>query len=177
MIIVNNMDCIARLEDDKYKKTKITHTRIITRGILLNDKNEVCLLHLLGDDIFGHRDYFETPGGGLKENETLEEAIIREIHEETGYICKIIAPIGFVSDYYNLICRHNMNYYYLLKVISYDKTHLEDYEKTIIEGAYWMDIDTAINKYRNMNKTDIEILVSRRELPILLKAKEMMGDK
>ena len=177
MILFNSMRCLAKLEDDQYKKTKITHTRIITRAIILNDKDEICLLHLLGDDLFGHRDYYETPGGGIKENETLEEALLREIKEETGIDCDIISPIGFVDDYYNAIYRHNMNYYYLCKAKSYGKPSLEDYEKTIINGMIFVNIDEAIKIYENMNKEKIEILVSRRELPVLRKVKEMLEKK
>ena len=100
MLIVNQMKLLADLQDDQYPYKQITHNRIITRGVILNDKNEVLLLHLVGDDIFGHRDCYETPGGGIKPNETLEESLLREIKEETGIEAEIIKPIGYVSDYY-----------------------------------------------------------------------------
>ena len=174
MLIVNQMKLLADLQDDQYPHKQITHNRIITRGVILNDKNEVLLLHLVGDDIFGHRDLYETPGGGIKPNETLEESLLREIKEETGIETEIIKPIGYVSDYYNLIGRHNNNYYYLLRFKKQGENHLEDYEKTIIKGMDWYSIDKAIELYKNMNKDKLEILVSNRELPVMIEVKRLI---
>ena len=168
------MKIINKLIDDQYDKSNITHTRKIARAILLNEENKICLLHVLGDDDFGHRDYYETPGGGVNENELLEEAVIREIKEETGYNSYIVQELGIVEDYYNLIHRHNINHYYLLKTTSYEKEELEEYEKGIIDSKIFVDIDTAISLYENMNKEKLEILVKNRELPILKMVKEIL---
>lgn len=168
------MKIINKLIDDQYDKSTITHTRKIARAILLNEENKVCLLHVLGDDDFGHRDYVETPGGGINENETPSSAVLREVKEETGCVGEIIDSIGIVEDYYNLIHRHNINYYFLVKVKSYGSSCLEEKEKTIIKDLIWVDFDIAISMYENMNKEKLEILVSRRELPIIKKAKEML---
>ena len=101
-----------KLKDDQYTYTYIDHARHIARAILINENNEVCLLKLLGDDDFGHRDYVETPGGGINVNETPSQAVIREVKEETGCESEIIDSIGIVEDYYNLIHRKNINYYW-----------------------------------------------------------------
>lgn len=168
------MKCINKLIDDQYENTGITHTRKIARAVLINDNNEVCLLKILGDDDFGHRDYVETPGGGVNENEDLKEAVVREIKEETGCDATVIDEIGYVDDYYNLIHRHNITYYYLLKVNGYGTSALEEQEKSIIKGLLWLDFNKAIKAYENMNNEKLEILVSRRELPIIKKAYEML---
>lgn len=163
-----------KLKDDQYTYTYIDHSRHIARAILINEKNEVCLLKLLGDDDFGHRDYVETPGGGININETPSQAVIREVKEETGCESEIIDIIGIVEDYYNLIHRHNINYYFLVKVKSYGTQKLEEQEKTIIKDLIWVDFNKAISLYENMNKEKLEILVARRELPIIKKAYEML---
>lgn len=172
------MELYIKLKDDQYEYSSITHIRIVARAILINDENKICLLHVVGQDNFGHRDYYETPGGGVKENESIDLAVIREIKEETGFNSYIIKKIGIVEDDYNLINRHNINHYYLLKATNYENESLEEYEKTMIRNKIWVDIDSAINIYENMNKEKLEILVKNRELPVLLKAREILrGEK
>ena len=92
------MNFICELNDDQYSYDYIDHIRNVARAIVINDKNEIALIHVFGDDIFGHRDYFETPGGGVKDNELIEDAVLREILEEIGYKCKIEASIGWIKD-------------------------------------------------------------------------------
>lgn len=171
------MKLINKLIDNQYEFTYIDHSRIIARAFLLNDNNEVCLLKIEGNDIFGNRNYFETPGGGVNNNESLSEAVVREIKEETGYNSIMLQEIGYVEDYYNLIHRHNINYYFLLKVTSYDKTDLLEYEKSIIKEVKWFSLEDAIKIYENMNKDKLEILVKNRELPVLLEVYKIIRGK
>lgn len=170
------MKCINILKDDQYEFNGITHSRKIARGILINENKEVCLLHVVTIDDFGNRNYYETPGGGVNDDENINDAIIREVKEETGFNSKIICEIGYVEDDYNLIHRHNINYYYLLKATSFENEMLEEYEKNVIAEKVWVSIDKAIQLYENMGKEKIEILVKRRELPILLIAKQLLEE-
>ena len=169
------MKTILRLKDNEYPFTYIDHHRKIARAILINEKGEIALNKIHGFDMFGSRNYYETPGGGFKKSETSKEALFREIKEETGYKCEIICPLGIVDDYYNLIHRHNKSFYYLCKVSQYVGKHLDEYEKSMIEKVVWMDIDSAIKKYEEMRKVSpVARLVSNRELPILKKVKEVL---
>ena len=57
---------------------------IIDNGKILINKNQ----NTLGDMCYGLQDgavYYDLPGGGQNQYETLEEAVIRECLEETGY--------------------------------------------------------------------------------------------
>ena len=107
------MSLKINLVDDQFPFNGVTHTRVVVRGIVLNDKGEIGLCHVNRNDKFGKCEYFETPGGGKEENESLEEGLIRELDEELGYRCEIITPIGVVLDFYNMIYRKNENHYYL----------------------------------------------------------------
>ncbi len=57
---------------------------IISNGKILVNKN----LNTLGDMCYGLPDgaiYYDLPGGGQHQYETLEEAVVRECLEESGY--------------------------------------------------------------------------------------------
>ena len=168
------MKTILKLTDNEFAFTYIDQTRKVARAILINEKGEIALNKLHGEDKFGSRNYYETPGGGFKKYETSKQALYREIREETGYEIEIIAPIGIVDDYYNLIHRHNKNFYFLCKTKSFLGKKLEEYETSMIEKLVWVDIDTAIKLYEKMDVSPVARLVINRELPILKKAKEMI---
>lgn len=171
------MKLLASLRDDQYPFTYTDHVRLIARGVVYNDKKEIALIKLHGQDKFGNRNYYELPGGGVKDTETNEEAFVREIIEEVGWKVKIIAELGEVDDFYNLIHRENHNFYFLGSCLSYVGTKLEDYEKAIMEKVIWVSIDEAIAIFKNMNNQGCATLVKRRELPILILAKQKMEEK
>ena len=168
------MEPLFKYKDDQYTFKGVNHTREVVRAILLDEHNNVCLEYLLDDDGFGPRDYYETPGGGLKSGESHEQAIKREIEEEVGYKCEVISFLGQVDDYYNLINRKNHNYYYLVRRKEKVSQHLEDDEKIRISKIIWVPIDEAIHLYETMQNVLVGRLVKQRELPILKLAKNAL---
>lgn len=168
------MSVNLKLIDDQFPFTKVTHTRIVCRAIVLNDLNQVGFCNVVRDDIFGHCEYLETPGGGKEENETLTEGVIRELDEEIGYRCKVISELGVVEDYYNLIFRKNINHYFLCKIDSKTKIHHESKGDDFIKGIVWISIDEAIERYSSLEDKGLLLLIKRRELPILKEAKKQL---
>ena len=170
------MKLLYKLTDNEFPYVGVDHVRDISRGVIYNDKNQIALIHLFGDDIFGHRDYYETPGGGKEKGETFKEALIREIREEIGADIDEIKEIGKVIDYYNLIKRKNNNHYFLAHAIKVsEKTKLNEYEKDLFESIVWVDIDKVLDVF-NAIDTPISKLVKAREIPILKIAINMIKD-
>lgn len=165
---------IFRYKDDQYMFKGVTHVREIARAILIDDKNNVCLEKIVDDDGFGPRDYYETPGGGIKNGESHKEALKREIEEEVGYKCEVLEEIAEVHDYYNLINRKNINYFYLVRAKEKVSQHLEPDEKIRIQKIIWVPIDEAIRLYENMQNVLVGRIVKQRELPVLLLAKKLL---
>ena len=98
------------LQDDEWNKEYIDHNRQIVRAIVVvDDSNYFYFVRVHRDDDFGKATLIETAGGGVELNENLESAVRRELREELGVEVEIICKIGVVSDYYNLIHRHNIN--------------------------------------------------------------------
>lgn len=165
------MKLVAKFKDDQYMFKGVDEVREIVRCILLDENNNVCLEYILDDDGFGPRDYYETPGGGIKKGESHQEALEREIEEEVGYHVEIIEELGEIDDYYNLIKRKNINYYYLARRLNPCKQRLEEDEKRRINKIIWVNIDEAISLYESMQNVLVGRLVKQRELPILKLAK------
>ncbi|MED2981853.1 NUDIX hydrolase [Bacillus thuringiensis] len=66
---------------------------VAVAGYLTNEKNEVLLTK-----VHWRADTWEMPGGQVEEGEALDQAVCREIKEETGLTVK---PIGIIGVYYN----------------------------------------------------------------------------
>lgn len=164
------------LKDTEWPFDGFTHTRNVARGIILLPDGKIAIHSLNRDDAFGKAIYLETPGGGVDEGETFEQAVIREAEEETGYRVKILSPIGEVIDAYNLIQRKNIQHYYLCQATEYVGKHFESTGDLVIQETKHLTIDEAIEAYQNMSDHGVVGLVKHRELPILLEAKKMMKD-
>ncbi|MDD3035498.1 MAG: NUDIX domain-containing protein [Candidatus Saccharimonadaceae bacterium] len=77
----------------------MTNRRINVRGIIFKDGKLFC--QKLKPDLRGvERDFWCTPGGGLDENEPLEQGLTREIVEETGIIPHI-GRLLFIQQFYD----------------------------------------------------------------------------
>lgn len=165
------------LKDDQFPNNGITHIRKVARAILVNSNHQICILKIDGEDIFGLRDYYETPGGGVEENESFEEAVVREIDEEVGVKAHVELFIGEIVDYYNLIYRKNINRYYLLREDEKTKIHHESKGDDVISQIIYVSLDDAISKYENLSNHGISKLIKQRELPILKELKKLIDNK
>jgi len=155
------------LQDKQYPFTTITHVRPNARALIENDQGLFAFMHILKLDKFGQRDYLETPGGGLEQAETPEQAVMREIEEEIGYRSRIVTKIGVVEDAYHLIQRQNISHYYYCRVIGQGKLKRTAQEMTLIHGLQWLSLNEAKAWYERLPDTGIAQLIKQRELPIL----------
>ena len=155
------------LVDHQFPFQGFTHVRRIARALLENDQGLFAFHHILADDKFGHRDYLETPGGGLDEGENPESAVIREIEEECGLTSKVIVLIGEVKDAYHLIQRENHQYFFYAKVIGQGKKHWTPQEHMLIHQLHWLSLPDAKAWYSRLPDTGISQLIKQRELPMI----------
>ena len=115
---------ILNLEDNEWPLTTINHDRMIARAIVVDDEGCFYFVRANRDDDFGKATLIETAGGRVEAGEDLNTAIRRELKEELGADVEVLCKIGVVSDYYNLIHRHNINNYFLCKVKTLGDKHL-----------------------------------------------------
>lgn len=173
---MNKDELFIELKDNEWEYIKTTHDRNIVRAIVIDDDGYFYFLRLNRNDAFGKSFIIETSGGGVEDGEDLISALIRELKEELGAEVEVISKIGVVSDYYNLIYRHNINNYYLCKVLRFGDTHqtqeeIEDFHLKTIRLSY---VD-ALKEYENNKKCPLGRLITNRELPILKHAKMMLN--
>ncbi len=165
-------ELLIELQDIEWPLEYTDHDRRIARGIVFDDDGYFYFVRAERDDDFGKSTLIETAGGGVEAGEDFDSAIKRELKEELGAEVEIICMIGVVNDYYNLIHRHNLNNYFLCKVVSFGEKHLtqdeiEDFHLSTLKLTY----EEAVAEYEKRRETKLGRLIANRELPILKKAK------
>ncbi len=170
-----NKELKIDLQDTQWQFDYIDHDRNIVRAIIYDEKEQFYFVRAERDDDFGKATLIETAGGGVEEGENLLDAIQRELKEELGAKVKVICKIGVVSDYYNLIHRHNINNYFLCRVESFgDKNLTEDEINSFHLSTLKLFYEEAVKEYKDKAVTRLGKLVADRELPVLYRAKEII---
>ena len=104
------------------------------------------------------------PKGAIDKNESLPEAALREVREETGLTAEILEDIGHISYWYFLKEKmnriHKTVHFYLMRFIS---GSTDDHDNEVDE-ARWVPIDEAVN-----------MLTYKSEREIMEKAKMMIA--
>ena len=163
------------LQDTEWEFTYTDHDRVVVRAVVVDADGNCYFNRLERDDVFCHGTVIETAGGGVEAGEELSDAIRRELKEELGAEVEILAEIGVVSDYYNLIHRHNVNHFYLCRAVAFGETAMtEDEVNTFHLSTLKLTYDEAVAEYERCCDGPLGRLIAARELPILRRAKELL---
>ena len=166
------------LRDTEWPFTYTDHDRVVVRAIVVDADGYFYFNRLVRDDIFCTGTVIETAGGGVEAGEALPDALRRELKEELGAEVEILAELGTVSDYYNLIHRHNINHFYLCRVTAFGETAMTAAEQdTFHLSTLKMTYDEALAEYERNAATALGRLIASRELPILHRAKELLDGR
>ena len=168
-------ELFLELQDREWPFTYIDHDRMIARAIVFDEAGDHYFVRAIRNDAFGPATLIETSGGGVEAGEDLVSAIRRELREELGAEVDVLSKIGVVSDYYNLIHRHNINHYFLCKIKSFGDRHLtkdeiEQFHLSTLKLSY----EDAVREYETRTDSRIGRLIAQRELPVLRRAKELL---
>lgn len=166
------------LKDEEWPFEYTDHDRNIVRAIVFDDEGYFYFVRADRDDDFGKAVVIETSGGGVEDGEDLALAIKRELREELGAEVEVVCRLGVVSDYYNLIHRHNINNFYLCRVLSFGEKHLTDDEAKIFHlSTLKLTYDEAAREYENNLTSMLGRIIYNREKPILTRAKEILDNQ
>ena len=163
------------LKDTEWPYEYTDHDRRIARAIVFDEEGFFYFVRVRRDDLFGNATLIETSGGGAEDGESTSSAVRRELKEELGVDVDVITKIGVVSDYYNLIHRHNINHYYLCRIRSFGEKHMTKDEIDYFHlSTLRLTYDEAVAEYEKNRETKLGRLIANRELPVLRRAKELM---
>ncbi|SHG64167.1 NUDIX hydrolase [Ornithinibacillus halophilus] len=139
---------------DMPKNYTTINTRVAVRAVILY-KNKILLIQSNKGD-------FKFPGGGVEENESHTQALVREIAEETGYIhCEVKNKIGFVLEqqadkFTDDTIYQQHSHYYLCELVD-DKRIEQNLDEYEIEQEFlpkWLTIDEAIKENEKASLKD-----------------------
>ncbi len=170
-----NEELRLSLEDGEWPFTYTDHDREIVRAVVYDGEGFFYFVRVQRDDDFGKAALIETSGGGVEAGEDLRAALLRELREELGAEAEIVGKIGVVSDYYNLIHRHNVNHYFLCRSRAFGERSLtrderESFHLTTLKLRW----EEAVREYEKCRDSKLGRLIASRELPVLYRAKEML---
>ena len=170
-------ELLLHLKDDEWPFEYTDHDRPTARAIVFDDEGYFYFVRAVRDDIFCKGTIIETAGGGIECGEDLLTAVNREVLEELGADVEVLCKIGVVHDYYNLIHRHNINNYFLCKVINFgDKNLTQQEAESFHLSTLKLKFQEALEKYKKCLETKLGRLIANREIPILKYAKAILDN-
>ena len=169
---------LLRLElaDTEWPYTGTDHDRLIVRAMVVDDAGWFYFVRAHRDDEFGRAVLIESSGGGVEPGEDPDAAIRRELGEELGAQVELLGRLALVSDHYNLIRRHNLNHYYLCRLLSFGEKHLTPDEMERFHlSTLRLRYGEALREYEARACTPLGRLIAARELPVLRRAGALLG--
>ncbi len=160
------MRLLFELDTKDYDLGGKAFVRPSVRGIIIRD-GKVAMVHSL------KYDYYKFPGGGIEDGESLTQALVREVAEESGLqvIPESIREYGLVhrvqkSDLADIFIQDN--YYFLCDAeAEVQSQHLDDYEAKERFTLEFVDLEQAIRTNRYVDHGPKDQIMLEREAKVL----------
>lgn len=113
-------------------------SRYGSRGIILNEDN------MAGMILMSANGFYKLPGGVIDLGEKESDAFIREVMEETGCKCNIIAPLGTVEEHKSKTGFSHYSYTFIGKIEGdCHKSEHSTSEKLLDCSLTWISLNDA----------------------------------
>jgi 8-oxo-dGTP diphosphatase len=158
---------------DKRDRSEINYDfREAARAVLFDQDNQVALVHA------PNKNYYKLPGGGVEEDESVEQALKREVLEEAGCEIEVIGEVGQIVEHRDYCDLRQASYCFLARVVGEKgETNFTQKEKERGFKLIWVDLNEAIHLVKGHQP---ELLVRQgikeRDLEFLLKTKRIIKE-
>ncbi|WP_042147812.1 NUDIX hydrolase [Paucisalibacillus sp. EB02] len=140
--------------------------RVDVAYVLLYDSHEENILMVKNKG--KHSSYYTLPGGAVENGETLEEAAIREVKEETGLNVELDGIFAVSEAFFEDRGHHAIFFTFKGRIIDGELTITYPEE---IEEITWMDA-TMAKKYAYIPTSEIDGLIDNNSvIPYILRGK------
>ena len=137
--------------------------RRTVRTILKNEEDKIALMYMAK-----HKVYL-FPGGGIEDGESFEEALRREVLEETGCSCRIIKELGYIYENRGALDYTQESFYYVTEKIGGQvDVKLTKDEEDNVTSYNWYSIEEAHERLLNSaHETLQQKFLQARDLAVL----------
>lgn len=132
-------------------------------GLVVRREGDADMVALIARYDRRRRLVWSLPKGHVEAGETVEQAALREVWEETGITAQIVAPLGVIDFWFAVEDRriHKTVHHFLMR---YESGEINDDDAEVVEVA-WFPMDDVPAK-----------LAYRDERRLVAKARGMLGE-
>lgn len=147
-------------------------SRQAARAIIFNHSNQIALLYVSA------KNYHKLPGGGVEDDETVSEALLREVTEEVGARIEIVISLGSIIEHRGQHQLVQQSYCFLARTLEISHTPaFTKEEKTNGFSLKWVNYEQAVLLLKNDNPKDyVGQFIQKRDLLFLQEVKKYFNN-